>query len=76
MKKYLVIADYVRSKNDGDRHYIGCNKLMNLYGVHAEECICLDSGDRSAPSIGWYHKRYPGIVELRPSYIGDYTLGI
>lgn len=37
MKKYLVIADYVTSQNDGDRHFITFNQLMRLYGVRAEE---------------------------------------
>ena len=74
MKKYLVIADYVRSKYDGDRHFITCNQLMRLYSVHKEECICLDNGDRSVPPIRWYHERNPGLIELRPRYDGSYSI--
>ena len=77
-KKYLVIADYVLSKNDGDRHFINCNKLMQLYAVHKEECICVESEvyGRYYPPLDVLHRQYGGLIELRPKYNGDYSIPI
>lgn len=72
--KYLVIADYVRSKYDGDMHFITCAKLIKLYGVKEKECICLDNGHKSIPPIDFYHRRYGELIELRPRYNGDYRI--
>lgn len=76
MKKYLVIADYVRSENDGDRHFITCNRLMQLYSVHEEECICAENSVRGrySPPLEYIRERNPGIIDLRPSYNGDYSI--
>lgn len=38
-KKYAVCPGYVRSENDGDRHYIGFSALVRLYGVDPTECL-------------------------------------
>ncbi len=74
--KYLVIADYVTSKNDGQRHFITCNQLMQLYAVHEEECICAESSVRGvySPPLEYYQKRYGPLTILRPRYDGDYRL--
>lgn len=68
-KKYVVWPGDVISKNDGDRHFISFPKLCELYGVNPEECY--DGTD-------WRElKGIDGIAELinlRPSYSGDYTL--
>lgn len=73
-KKYLVIADYVTSKNDGDRHFINCHQLMRLYSVNPDDCICLDSGDKSVPPVSWYKERNPSLIELRPKFNGNYSM--
>ena len=66
-KKYLVLGGYVNSKNDGQRHYIGCNKLMKLYGVSPNECYCREEWD--------IYGGYPeGLKILRPNYEGYYSL--
>lgn len=76
MKKYLVIADYVISKNDGDRHFLNCYDLMMLYAVHGEECICVESSFRGrySPPLEEYFRRYPNLIVLRPNYRGDYSI--
>ena len=33
-KKYLVIGDYVISKNDGEEHFVPAWKLCELYGLN------------------------------------------
>lgn len=37
-RKYVVIPGKVRSRTDGDMHYIGARRLMELYDVHPDEC--------------------------------------
>jgi hypothetical protein len=70
-KKYFVIADYITSKNDGDRHFITCNQLMRLYSVREEECVCLENGTER---YKMYVDRYGNLIELRPKSDGDYRL--
>lgn len=75
-KKYVVIADYVISKNDGDRHFITCNQLVKLYGVREEECIFMESSIRGKhwPPLGYYYLRHGPLIELRPRYHGNYNM--
>jgi hypothetical protein len=42
--KYLVLGGYVISKNDGQKHYINCYRLMELYGVKKEYCDFAEEG--------------------------------
>lgn len=37
--KFILHPDHVRSKNDGDLHYIGAAQLARLYGVKMSECL-------------------------------------
>ncbi len=65
--KYLLCPGYVRSKTDGDAHYITAHKLAELYGVSLQECeIKSDSG------FGITY--LDNLIPLYPSYSGDYTL--
>ncbi len=69
VKKYLVIPGWVKSKTDGDRHYITARELMQLYKVPPNECVVFD--------IRFPDKMYyEGLIELKPSYNGDYTLPV
>lgn len=43
MAKYLIIGDWVRSKNDGDRHYISARQLIELYGLDPKECKTIEN---------------------------------
>ena len=44
MAKYIVHPGYIRSKNDGDRHYISYPRLCELYNVNPRDCF--NAGDR------------------------------
>jgi len=60
-KKYRVLPGYIKSKNDGDRHYISAGRLMLLYGVSSAECV-----------IG-YNGGVDGLIVLKPLYNGNYS---
>lgn len=38
-KKYLLLPGYVRSKTDGQSHYVSADQLVRLYGVDWRECV-------------------------------------
>lgn len=70
--KYLVIAGWVRSRNDGDRHWISGKQLCSLYGVNPKDCRFY-----SEDEVGTYafpEERVPGAVILRPDPTGKYEL--
>lgn len=69
MIKYVVFPGKVISKNDGDEHYIGAKKLMQLYGVSQRECLVISPND---PRRRDYD--FGDLIELFPQYDGDYTL--
>ena len=43
-KVNVIHPGYVRSKNDGESHYVGFYKLIDLYGL--DENTCIDFRDR------------------------------
>lgn len=64
MKKYCLHPGHVTSKEDGDRHYIGYDKLIQLWAVDPKEC-------------GLYRTisaTHMGEMCLRPSYSGRYKI--
>lgn len=63
--KYCVHPGWVRSINDGDRHYIPARELMRLYGVDRRSCIVDNPG---------VHLEGMGFICLFPQPSGDYTL--
>lgn len=71
MKKYLVIAGRVRSRMDGDVHWITGAQLAHLYGVDPRECIFADERRLDPRTQHWIDR---GLVILRPRYGGDYRL--
>lgn len=66
-KKYIIYPGFVTSQWDGERHYINARKLMILYNVHPNECVI---ADELFPQFNIY-----GLIPLRPSYSGNYSLG-
>ena len=67
-KKYLVIGDYVISKNDGQRHYVSAKELVSLYGVDKRECELFDKLTPRNPRdiiVG-------NLIILGPLYNGNY----
>lgn len=67
---YVVCPGWVQSKNDGQRHYIGFDELMMLYGLsHRTHDVHLE------PNAPWeWHGWNPpaNAVYLRPRYDGNY----
>lgn len=61
--KYLIIPDYVRSKNDNDRHFITAKDLIRLYGVNPKECVIADPSKR---------QHVAGLIVLGPLSSGKY----
>lgn len=39
MKRFLLYPGYVRSRYDGDRHYVSGGQLARLYNVNPIECV-------------------------------------
>jgi hypothetical protein len=72
-KRYIVIGGYVRSRNDGDVHYIEAVELVSLYGVNPAECILVDRGEEVRKLAGIEHdpNRW---VRLYPREDGKYVL--
>jgi hypothetical protein len=63
---YILCPGYVRSKNDGQIHYVGAKKLADLYRVNFRDCRVLREDRLSTvPPDGIY---------LHPRYDGDYAL--
>lgn len=63
--RYILHPGYIRSKNDGNLHFISANTLIGLYKVDPKLCITHDD------------KRYEqksGDVHLRPRYNGNYNI--
>lgn len=50
VRRYLVRPGWVTSKNDGKRHFICADRLIELYGVDSEECVVETfKGERGHP---------------------------
>lgn len=56
----------VISRNDGDRHWISPNRVIELYKVDPKECRILD--------LNRHKQYYPDAILLEPREDGDYTL--
>ena len=72
IKAFAVHPGFVTSASDGDRHYIGYNQLVELYGVDPKQCIGWDDRDPST-FRGRSEKNY---IHLYPKANGDYRLDI
>ena len=60
--KYAVYPGMIRSRNDGDWHYVGAAQLIRLYGVRPSEClIVVDDRDRMGG-------RGEGLIPLHPQH--------
>lgn len=68
MKKYVLIAGKVRSRNDGQLHFISSKRLCELYDLDSEECVFAHE-DRPETFQG-----YKGLIFLYPRSSGNYSL--
>jgi len=67
--KNIIRGGYVKSKSDGDIHYITAWKLLKLYKLNPRECLLIDNWDDerdklrghcSIETMKWYHPRLDG----------------
>lgn len=68
---YVLCPGYVRSKVDGDEHFIGAPQLAALYGVNINECRILHMG-KNLRREGWQDE--PNFIYLMPRTDGVYIL--
>ena len=66
IKKYLVKEGYVIS-DDGDRHFINCKTLINLYNVNISECVLQYIDRRTIRDV-------EHLIVLTPKSNGDYNI--
>lgn len=69
-KKYVVYPGVIKSRFDGDRHYISAYKVMELYKVNPEECALI-SDDRPDIILGLNLNH---LIPLYPRNDGRYEL--
>jgi len=66
--RYVLHPGWIRSKTDGQVHFIGSVALARCYGVPLRECVSARPGDSLKGP--WPE----GLVHLEPQYDGNYTL--
>jgi hypothetical protein len=65
-KKYVLVGGLVRSKTDGQIHYVSAHRLARLYMLDKRECYFVDGAEwPPLPS---------DLTRLFPRYDGDYRL--
>lgn len=67
--KYIAVPGYVISLNDGDRHYVGFERLCDLYGVKSRDAIRFDPVIHNRKE---FLSRYPNAQWLFPDPSGEY----
>lgn len=80
--RYLLIPGHVRSKADGDRHYISAIELAHLYRVPMSDCVVLPEPEPGA--LGGGRRRTEllaradagELIALRPRFDGSYRLPV
>lgn len=69
MARIFVHPGWVRSKNDGDRHFIGFMQLCQLFKLNPGECINMHD-----PANEYGHGSQDGDRHYFPLYNGNYPL--
>lgn len=64
--RYILHPGTVKSKTDGQEHYISAARLARLYGLNLVDCIVHTEPKSYAFNVYDIH--------LHPRYDGDYTL--
>lgn len=78
--RYLLCPGPVRSRADGDLHYVGAAQLAALYRVHLADCVTLPAAEPGAQGggrarLGLIARADRGeFVALWPRHDGDYRL--
>lgn len=66
-KKYCLFGGYVRSKNDGQVHYVSGRDLIDLYGLPPRQCVV-------APLEKLYWRMPSNLIALGVRNDGNYTI--
>lgn len=69
-QRYVLCPGYVRSKTDGQRHYISAGQLAKLYRVKWSDCMVY-SEERL---VGFSREQRERLAWLYPSPDGNYKL--
>jgi hypothetical protein len=73
--RYALFPGHVRSKTDGDIHYVGPRQLAQLYGVSPFECITYwNSFDNVLSRFFLDMVKREGLIKLYPDPSGNYKL--
>jgi hypothetical protein len=73
--RYALHPDYVRSRTDGDVHYIPARELAFCYGLQfGEYLIVNDAVDRWLYADQMRRAEELGLIHLYPRYDGNYKL--
>lgn len=67
-KKYAVHPEKVKSKTDGQFHFISAHQLMKLFKVDPTDCVVCH---RFHPVMGIKNSDY---IHLSPQYDGNYKI--
>ena len=67
-KVYAVYPGEVKSKTDGDVHYLSFHRLCRLYNV--SPAVCVDMSRESARNA---IEDISNLIPLTPLYSGDYS---
>lgn len=68
MKKFAVYPCAIRSKIDGQIHFISCRELVDLYKVDPSECVFVTDGV-SEVELDMSTR----LIPLVPRHNGDYS---
>lgn len=73
-ERYAIYPGWVRSKNDGQDHFITASELAHLYGVRLDQCIVIEHDDYLKSWRRELIARASQLPGLWPRSDGDYTL--
>lgn len=69
--RYILHPGYIKSKTDGEMHYIGAKELAHLYKVDIHKCrIC----DFKTPESMAGFRSLPDDIHCYPRYDGNYPI--
>lgn len=74
IKKYLCYGGNVKSRNDGDVHYIRSSVVALLYRVNPRECIMVDYNTPDHWRRGYGKEHLESLIVLQPRNDGNYML--
>lgn len=74
-KQYICYSGWIKSRSDGQMHYVQASKLASYYKVNPNECIFIDSpGDLEIKTRGYTPEALEKMQPLYPRDDGDYTI--